>query len=55
MIDRAFRHIKIDPLDYSLLGLKLFKYFLVTCLPFGYKHGSVNFQRLTDAIRYTPI
>ena len=45
-------HIKINHLDYYLLGLKLDKYFLDTCLPFGYKHGSAIYQRLTNAIRF---
>ena len=51
-ISRAFRHVKIDPDSYFLLGLKLDKYFLDTCLPFGYRHGSAIFQRITDSIRY---
>ena len=51
-ISRAFRHIKIDPLDYNLLGLKLDQYFIDRSLPFGYRHGSAIFQRVTDAIRF---
>ena len=51
-ISRAFRHVKIDPDSYFLLGLKLDKYFLDTCLPFGYRHGSAIFQRISDSIRY---
>ena len=51
-ISRAFRHVKIDPDSYFLLGLKLDKYYLDTCLPFGYRHGSAIFQRITDSIRY---
>ena len=34
-ISRAFRHIKIDPRDYFLLGLKHKNYYLDTSLPFG--------------------
>ena len=38
-ISRAFRHVKIDPRDYFLLGLRHKNYFFDTCLPFGYRHG----------------
>ena len=51
-ISRAFRHVKIDPSDYHLLGLKLDQYYLDSCLPFGFRHGSSIFQRLSDAIRF---
>ena len=51
-ISRAFRHIKIDPMDYNLLGLNFNSYFIDTCLPFGFRHGSAIFQRLSDSIRY---
>ena len=51
-ISRAFRHVKIDPKDYYLLGLKLDHYYLDTYLPFGFRHGSSIFQRLSDAIRF---
>ena len=52
-ISRAFRHIKIDPGDIDLLGIKFEnKYFLDRSLAFGFHHGSLIFQRCTDAIRY---
>ena len=51
-ISRAFRHVKIDPRDYPLLGLSLDKYYFDTCVQFGYRHGLDIFQCLTDAIRY---
>ena len=51
-ISRAFRHIKIDPSDYNLLGLSFNSYFIDTCLPFGFRHGSAIFQHLSDSIRY---
>ena len=51
-ISRAFRHVKIDPRDYFLLGLKHQDYYLDTCLPFGYRNGSGIFQRISDAIRF---
>ena len=51
-ICRAFRRIKIDPGDYNLLGLHFKSYYIDTCLPFGFSHGSAMFQQLSDAIRY---
>ena len=33
-ITGAFRHIKIDPADYNLLGLNFDAYYIDTCLPF---------------------
>ena len=51
-ISRAFRHVKIDPRDYFLLGLKHENYFFETCLPFGYRHGSGIFTRLSDTVRF---
>ena len=52
-VSRAFRHVKIDPSDYDVLGLKWkdLTYF-DTCLPFGSRHGTQIFQRLSDAIRH---
>ena len=49
-IKRAFRHVKLDPRDYDRLGLHQDKWFLDTCLPFGFRHGSALFQRLSDAV-----
>ena len=51
-ISRAFRHIKLDPGDYNLLGLRHYGHYVDTCLPFGYRHGSAIFQRISDAIRH---
>ena len=52
-LSRAFRHIKIDPKDYNLLGLHFSnEIFYDSCLPFGFKHGSAIFQRISDSIRY---
>ena len=51
-ISRAFRHIKIDPADYYLLGLNFDGFYIDTCLPFGFRHGSAIFQHVSDAIRY---
>ena len=49
-IKRAFRHVKLDPRDYDLLGLRHNGWFLDTCLLFGCHHGSVLFQCLSDAV-----
>ena len=51
-ISRAFRHIRIDPGDLDLLGLKHGEYFIDGTLPFGFHRGSVFFQCYTDAVRY---
>ena len=51
-IKRAFRHVKLDPRDYDLLGLRQDKWFLDTCLPFGFRHGSALFQRLSDTVHH---
>ena len=52
-IRRAFRILKLDPRDIAYTGLKWQgKYYVDTSVPFGYRHGSVCCQRVTDAIRY---
>ena len=51
-ISRTFRHVPIDPGDLDLLGLHWEGYFLDQFLPFGYKHGSSIFQRLSDGIHF---
>ena len=51
-ISRAFRHIRIDPGDLDLLGIQHEHLFIDRTLPFGFRHGSVFFQRCTDAVRY---
>ena len=52
-VSRAFRHVKLDPFDYDLLGLKWRDItFYDTCLPFGSRHGTQIFQRLSDAVRF---
>ena len=37
-ISRAFRHIKVDPMDYDLLGLSWRHVYVDTCVPFGSRH-----------------
>ena len=52
-ISRAFRHVKIDPFDLDLLGLRWRDVTYVdTCLPFGSRHGTQIFQRISDAVRF---
>ena len=51
-ISRVFRHVKIDPGDYDLLGLEWQGAHVDTCVPFGMRHGSQIFQCLSDAVRY---
>ena len=52
-ISCEFRHFKIDPFDYDLLGLQWRDVTLFdTCLPFGSRHGTQIFQHLSDAVRY---
>ena len=49
-IKRAFRHVKLDPKDYDLLGLHQINWFLDTCLPFGFQHGNALFHHISDAV-----
>ena len=51
-VSRAFRHVKVDPGDYDLLGLDWHGRYVDTCVPFGTRHGSQIFQRLSDGVRY---
>ena len=51
-ISRAFRHVKVDPGDFDLLGLEWHGHYVDTCVPFGTRHGSQIFQRLSDGVRY---
>ena len=51
-ISRAFRHLRIDPGDLDLLGIKHKDYYIDGTLPFGFRLGSVFFQRCSDAIRF---
>ena len=51
-ISRAFRHLRIDPGDLDLLGLKHDSYYLDGSLAFGFRHGSFFFQKCSDAIRF---
>ena len=43
-ISCAFTHIKLDPIDYDLLGLRHEHHYVHTCLPFRYRNGSTIFN-----------
>ena len=49
-ISREFRHVKLDPSEYDLLGLCHIDLYIDTCLPFRYRHGSALYQRLRDVV-----
>ena len=51
-VSRAFRHVKVDPGDFDLLGHEWDGHYVDTCVPFGTRHGSQFFQRLSDGITY---
>ena len=52
-ISRAFRHLRVDSADIDLQGLQVDqRHFLDISTPFGYRNGSLFFQRCLDAIRY---
>ena len=51
-LQRAFRHLKLDPRDINKTGLQFEgNYYVDTAVPFGYIHGSVCMQRVTDSLR----
>ena len=44
-ISRAFRNLRIDPLDYGVMGIHWDdQYFIDVSVAFGFKHGSVTFR-----------
>ena len=51
-VSSAFRHVKVDPRDYDLLGLAWKGHYVDFCVLFGTSHGSQIFQRLSDAVRF---
>ena len=51
-ISRAFRHIRIDPVDIDLLGLHHQYTYLDGSMLFRYHLGSGIFERCNNAIRY---
>ena len=48
-ISQAFRHIKVDPLDYNLLGLQWHHVYDI-CILFGRRYGFQIFERVSDAV-----
>ena len=48
----AFRQLKVDHGDIDLLGLHQESYFMDQSVPFGYRHGSIFFEKVTDSIRF---
>ena len=51
-ISRAFRQLKVHTGDNNLLGLKLDSYYIDESVPFGYRHGSIFFEKVRDGIRF---
>ena len=51
-VSHAFRHVKVNPGNYDLLGLEWGGCYVNTCIPFGMRNGSQIFQRLSDGIRF---
>ena len=53
-LQRAFRNLRIDPLDYPLLGLKWQENtYIDVALAFGFKNGAAACQLCTDVITNT--
>ena len=50
-MSRAFCHIKVDPVDYDLLGLYWNSHYVETCLPLGSQHKTI-FQCIIESVRY---
>lgn len=50
---RAYRQLRVDPLDSPLLGLKVDgKFYIDACPPFGCCSSSAACQRLSNAVSY---
>ena len=43
-VSRVFRHVRVDPGDYDLLGLQWNVHYVDMCMPFGMRHGSQIFH-----------
>lgn len=51
-LQKAFHHLKLDPGDINRTVLQYMgHYYVDTAVPFGYRHGSVCMQRVTDSLR----
>ena len=52
-VARAFRNLRVDPVDTVKFGIKWGKkFYLDVALAFGWVHGSASFQMTSDAILY---
>ena len=51
-ISQAFRQLKVDPGDIDLLCLKWDYCFIDKSVSFGYRHGSIFFEKVTNSIRF---
>ena len=52
-VARAFRNLRVDPADAVKLGIKWKDdVFVDVSVAFGWVHGSVSFQRVSDAVTY---
>ena len=52
-ISRAFHHLRVDPADIDLLGFQVDqRHYINISTPFGFRQGSLFFERCSDAIRY---
>ena len=50
-LSRAYRQLRSDPLDWSLLGVEWDQQFFVDiAVPFGLRHGASACQRTTEAV-----
>ena len=51
-ISRAFQHIKLNPSEYDLFGLRHDVYYVDTCLPCWYQNRSALFQCISDTVHH---
>ena len=52
-VARAFRNLRVDPVDVLKLGMNWDdQYYLSSAVVFGWKHGTASFQLVADAICY---
>ena len=51
-VSRAFRHLKVNPLDLDLLDLRWENHYVDTCVPFEPRRGSQFFQCASNAVHY---
>ena len=52
-ISRAYQHLRVDPADMDLLGFQVDRrHYIDIPMPIRFCHGSLFFQRCSEAIRY---